>query len=118
VFASTTTTTIPVCTTALECLDAAIAGPLCPGESVNQKLAMLILKKLTKTQRGLTRARTAPGGKSAGRLLSKARKQLDRLDRKTEAFASRRRRPISPDCRDRIHAALALVAQRIEAGRL
>jgi hypothetical protein len=118
VLASTTTTTVPVCGTALECLGMVIAGPLCPGESVNQKLAGLILKKLTKTERGLMRARNALGGKSAGRLVTKARKQLDRLDRKTQAFVSRRRNPISPQCRDSIRAALALIVQQIEAQRL
>ena len=116
--ASTTTSTVPVCATALECLDELIAGPLCPGESLNQKLATLIHKKLAKAQRGLVRARTASDGKDAGRLLRKARKQLDRIDRKAEAFLSKRRKPISAQCRDRIRAALAQVAQQIEAQRL
>ena len=116
--ASTPTSTVPVCATALECLDELIAGPLCPGESLNQKLATLILRKLAKAQRGLARARTASGGKNAGRLLRKARKQLDRIDRKAGAFVSKRRKPISAQCRDRIRAALAQVAQQIEAQRL
>jgi hypothetical protein len=115
---STTSSTLPVCATALECLRLTIAGPLCPGENLNPKLASLILRKLTKAQAGLVRARTIVAGKKAGKLVTKARKQLDRIGRKADAFVSKRRHPISADCRDRIRAALDLVARQIEAQRL
>ena len=114
---STTSSTLPVCGTALECLQLTIAGPLCPGEPLNPKLAALVRKKLTKAQAGLVRARTIAGGKKAGKLVAKARKQLDRIGRKADAFVSKRKQPISAECRDRIRAALELVAQQIEAQR-
>jgi hypothetical protein len=116
--ASTTSSTLPVCATALECLRLTIAGPLCPGENLNPKLASLIMRKLTKAQAGLVRARTIVAGKKAGKLVTKARKQLDRIGRKADAFVSKRRHPISAECRDRIRAALDLVARQIEAQRL
>jgi hypothetical protein len=85
---------------------------------VNPKLATLVLKKLTKARAALARARTAPSAQKAGKLVVKARKQLDRIGRKADAFVSRQRLPISLQCRDSITAALQRVAQQIEAQRL
>jgi hypothetical protein len=115
--ATTTSTTLPVCATALDCLELAIAGPLCPGESINRKLITLVFQKLTKAQRALMRAQTAGGGKSE-RLIAKARKQMDKLALKVDAFASRPRRPISVGCRNEIQAAIARVVQQIDARKL
>lgn len=115
--ASTTSSTLPICATALACLDLTIAGPLCPGETLNQKLAALILKKLTKAQRALLKARTAGGGK-AGKLVAKARKQLDSIGRRSDAFVSKKRNPISLACRDGIRTAVARVTAEIAAQRI
>lgn len=63
----TTTTTLPLCTGALECLDLAIAGPLCPGETLSKKVSAAILKRLTRAQVHLLRARDLPAGRKATR---------------------------------------------------
>jgi hypothetical protein len=63
------------------------------------------------------RAQTAGGGKSE-RLIAKARKQMDKLALKVDAFASRPRRPISVGCRNEIQAAIARVVQQIDARKL
>lgn len=115
---STTSTTLPACITALDCLDLAIAGPLCPGEAIDTRLSTLILKRLTKAQRALLAARTAGSGKKLARLVIKARKQMDKIGRKADAFVSKPKGAISAQCRDRIRAALIVVAQQIAASRI
>jgi hypothetical protein len=115
---STTSTTLPACTTAVDCLDVAIAGPLCPGETVNPKLSTLVLKKLTKAQTALLAARTMDSGRKLTRLVIKARKQMDKVGKKADAFASKRKGAISVACRDQIRAALILVTQQIAASRI
>jgi len=116
---TTTSTTLPVCATALDCLDLAIAGPLCPGEAINQKLAATILKKLTKAETALRGAQATTVAKKAAKLIGKAKKQLDKIEAKADAFASKPAgKGISSACRDRIHAAVGLVSQQIEASRI
>ena len=109
---------LPICATALACLELTIARPLCPGETLNPKLAKLVLRKLTKAQAGLMRARTAVSAQKAGKLVAKARKQLDRIAKKADAFVSKRKGSITPGCRDAIRAAIARVAQQIDANRI
>jgi hypothetical protein len=115
---STTSTTLPVCATALECLDLAIAGPLCPGESINQKLAAVILKKLTKAQKALLSARSTSVAKKAAKLVAKAGKQLDKVESKANAFVSKPKNAISPECRDLIQSATGRVTEQIAANRI
>jgi len=115
---STTSTTLPVCSTALDCVDLAIAGPLCPGESLNQKLAAVILKKLTKAQTALLGTRSTGVPKKIAKLIGKARKQLDKIGKKADAFVSKPKGPISADCRDRIRAAIGQVTLQIDANRI
>ena len=114
----TTSTTLPACITAIECLDLAIAGPLCPGETIDSKLSTLILKKLTKAQKALLAARTTGSGKKLARLVIKARKQMDKVGKKADAFVSKPKGAISVACRDQIRAALILVTQQITASRI
>lgn len=115
---TTTSTTLPVCAAALDCLDLAIAGPLCPGETLNQKLATVILKKLSKAQSALLASRSTTVAKKIAKLVGKARKQLDKVGAKADAFVSKPKGAISPACRDRIRAAVGLVTQQIEASRI
>lgn len=116
--ATTTSTTLPACVTAIDCLDLAIAGPLCPGETIDAKLSTLILKKLTKAQKALLAARTTGSGKKLARLVIKARKQMDKVGKKADAFVSKPKGAISVACRDQIRAALILVTQQITASRI
>ena len=118
VASGSTTTTLPVCTSALECLGVAIAGPICPGETVNPKLSTLILKKLAKAQTALLAARSANSAKKVARLVKKARKQVDKVTSKASAFVSKPKGAISAGCRDRIIAATALVTQQIDANKI
>ena len=115
---STTSTTLPVCATALECLDLAIEGPLCPGESINQKLAAVILKKLTKAQTALLTARSTSVAKKVAKLVGKARKQLDKVEAKASAFVSKPKNAISAECRDLIQTATGRVTEQIAANRI
>jgi hypothetical protein len=115
---TTTSTTLPACVTAIDCLDLAIAGPLCPGETIDSKLSTLILKKLTKAQKALLAARTTGSGKKLARLVIKARKQMDKVGKKADAFVSKRKGAISVACRDQIRGALILVTQQIAASRI
>lgn len=115
---TTTSTTLPVCATALECIDVAIEGPLCPGETLNQKLAGLILKKLTKAQAALLQTRSTTVVKKIAKLVAKARKQIDKVGTKADAFVSKPKEPISSGCRDRIRTAAGRVTQQIEANRI
>ena len=115
---SSTSTTLPACVTAIDCIDLAIAGPLCPGETIDPKLSTLILKKLTKAQKALLAARTTGSGKKLARLVIKARKQMDKVGKKADAFVSKPKGAISVACRDRIRAALGLVTQQITASRI
>jgi hypothetical protein len=107
-----------VCDTALGCLDAAIAGPLCTGETVNPKLAAVVAKKLAKAQDALVAARSTTAPKRLAKLVAKARKQIDTVGAKADAFVSKRKSPITPGCRDAIRAAIARVAQQIDANRI
>jgi hypothetical protein len=115
---TSTSTPPPVCTTALECLDVAIAGPLCPGSSLNQKLATVILKKLAKAKTALLAARATTVAKKAAKQIAKAQKQLDKIGTKADAFVSKPRGAISPECRDLIRDATGLVTQQIQANRI
>jgi FlaG/FlaF family flagellin (archaellin) len=115
---SPTTTTLPACGAALECVDVAVAGPLCPGETLNQKLATLIRKKLGKARAALLSTRTTSAAKKLARLVAKARKQLGRIGTKADAFVSRRNGAISPECRDLIRGAMGRVTQQIDANRI
>jgi hypothetical protein len=115
---TTTSTAPPVCATALECIDVAIAGPLCPGSSLNQKLAAVILKKLAKAKTALLAARTTSVAKKAGKQIAKAQKQLDKIGTKADAFVSKPKNAISAECRDLIRAATGLVTQQIQANRI
>lgn len=113
-----TSTTLPLCATALECLDAAVAGPLCPGETVNPKLALLVQKKLGKARAALLATRTTSAAKKLAKLVAKARKQLDKIETKADAFVTKRNGRISADCRDLIRAAMGRVTDQIEANRI
>jgi hypothetical protein len=113
-----TSTTLPLCATALECLDAALAGPLCPGETLNPKLALLVQKKLGKARTALLATRTTSKAKKIARLVAKARKQLDKVGAKADAFVTKRDGRISADCRDLIRAAMGRVTDQIEANRI
>jgi len=115
---STTTTTLPVCATALECLEVAIAGPLCPDEAINAKLSKFMLKKLTKTQAALLGTQSTSSAKRIIKLVAKARRQLDKIGAKANAFVAKRKGAISAGCRDQIRAATGRVTQRIEANRI
>jgi len=115
---STTSTTLPICTAALECIDIAIAGPLCPGTTLNQKLAAVILKKLAKAKTALLAARGTSVAKKAAKQIGRAQKQLDKIGTKADAFVSKPKGAISPECRDLIRAATGLVTQQIEANRI
>jgi hypothetical protein len=113
-----TSTTLPLCATALECLAAAEAGPLCPGETLHPKLAALVQKRLGKARTALLAAGATTKAKKLARLVGKARKQLDKIGAKAGAFASRPKGAISSECRDLILAATGRVAEQIEANRL
>jgi len=115
---SSTTTTLPPCDTALSCLDAAVAGPLCPGETINPKLAAVVAKKLAKAQQLLGAARSTTVTKRVAKLVAKARRQLDKVGAKADAFVSKRKGPINPGCRDAMRAAISRVAQQIDADRI
>jgi hypothetical protein len=115
---TTSTTTLPACANALDCVEDAIAGPLCPGETVNQKLSAIILKKLTTAQSALLGALETDVSKKKTKLLSKARKQLGKIGTKADVFVKKKKEPISTDCRDKIRAAVALATQQIEASRI
>jgi hypothetical protein len=115
---TTTSTTLPVCANALDCVEEAIAGPLCPGETVNQKLSTVILKKLTTAQTALIDSLATEVAKKKTKLVNKARKQLGKIGTKADAFVKKKKDPISVECRDKIRAAIALVTQQIEANRI
>lgn len=115
---TTTSTAPPVCATALECIDVAIAGPLCPGSSLNQKLAAVILKKLAKAKTALLAARATSVAKKAAKQIAKAQKQLDKIGTKADAFVSKPKNAISAECRDLIRAATGLVTQQIQANKI
>jgi len=115
---STTTTTLPACATAVACLDAALGGPPCPGETIHPKLGALIAKKLGTARRLLVATRSATGERNIARLVERTRQQLDKVGVKCEAFATRRRRPISAECRDAILTTLNKVTHQIDANRL
>jgi hypothetical protein len=115
---TTTSTTLPVCSTALDCLDVAIAGPLCPGETLNQRLATVILKKLTKAQGALLATRSTSVAKKIAKLIGKAQKQLGKVATKADAFVSKPKGAISAGCRDRIVTAIGRVTQQIQANRI
>jgi hypothetical protein len=113
-----TTTTLPLCATALECLDAIVATPLCPGETLNPKLAALIQKKLGKARTALLATRTTSAAKKAARFVRRAREQLDKIGKKANAFVSKPKGAISPECRDLIRAATGRVTEQIAANRI
>jgi hypothetical protein len=115
---STTLPVLPVCDSALGCLDAAIAAPLCPGETINAKLAKAIARKLAKAHKALTAARGTDVTKKAAKLVAKAARQLAAVGTKADAFVAKKKGPISPGCRDSIRAAIARVAQQIDANRI
>jgi hypothetical protein len=110
---TTTTTTLPLgnCLTPAACLDAALATPLCGSESINPKLQKAITKALGKAKKFLDKAAGNPA--KAAKFTGKARKQLDNLDKKANAFVTRKKGPISADCRDDIAAALDQIGQAI-----
>jgi hypothetical protein len=115
---TTTSTTLPVCAAALDCLDLAIAGPLCPGETLNPKLSNVILKKLSKAQALLLGARATSVAKKIAKLTGKAQKQLGKVAAKADAFVSKPKGAISADCRDRILTAVGRVTEQIQASRI
>jgi hypothetical protein len=115
---SPTSTTLPLCATALECLDTAAAGPLCPGETLHPKLAALVQKRLGKARTALLATRTTSAAKKIARLIAKARKQLEKIESKANAFLSRPKGAISPECRDLIQAATGRVTEQVEANRI
>ena len=115
---TTTSTTLPICAAALDCVEVAIQGPLCPGETLNQKLSTLILKKLATAQAALIKSLATDVAKKKAKLIGKARKQLTKIETKAAAFANKKRDPISAECRDKIVAAVGLVTQQIEASRI
>jgi hypothetical protein len=95
-----------------------MAGPLCPGETLGQKLAAVIAKKLAKAHAALLRARSGSAAKKIARLVGKAQRQLDKADAKAAAFVSKPKGAISAECRDAIGAAIGRVTQQIEANRI
>lgn len=78
----------------------------------------MILKKLTKAQTALLRARSASVAKKVAKLVGQARKQLDKIGTKAATFVSKPKGAISPECRDLIRAATGRVTQQIEANRI
>jgi hypothetical protein len=102
----------------LDCLAAAVAGPLCPGETLNPKLAALIQKKLGKAQAALLATRTSTKPRKTAKLVARARKQLDKVGAQADAFVTKRKGPISAECRDRIRSELGQVTQQIDANRI
>jgi hypothetical protein len=107
-----TTTTLPLggCTEPVSCLETALGQPLCGGEQLNPKLRAVVAARLGKARSLLQRAATVPAAKVA-KLVGRARRQLDRVGARADAFVARRKRPITAGCRDAIRAAL----DRIEA---
>lgn len=113
--ATTTTTTTPSqggCTDAVACVNLALGTPLCGSEQINPKLAKVIATKLGKARTLLQKSATASAAKTA-KLVKKARKQLDVVRKKVDAFVSKKKGPISPACRDSIRATLDQIGQAI-----
>lgn len=115
---TTTSTTLPVCGSALGCLDVAIAGPLCPGETINPKLTRVVAKKLAKARQALQAARATTAAKRIAKLIAKARTQLGKVTAKADVFVAKRTNPISAACRDAIGAAVGNVIEQIAANRI
>jgi hypothetical protein len=110
---TTTTTTLPLgnCATPTACVDVALSATLCGSEQINPKLQKAITKGLGKAKKFLGKAAGNPA--KAEKFVGKARKQLDNLDKKATAFVSKKKGPISADCRDDIAAALDQIGQAI-----
>ena len=78
----------------------------------------MILKKLGKAKTALLAASSTSVAKKAAKLVARAEKQLDKIERKADAFVSKPKGAISPECRDLIRDATALVTQQIDANRI
>lgn len=115
---TTTSSTLPSCTSALECLEQTIARPLCPGEPLDARLSTAILRRLTRAQLQLLRARDAGSPRRVLRLAARARRQLAKVAARADAFVSRPKGAISAACRDNIRAALDRVARELAASRI
>jgi len=105
VLASDGTVAIRNVTPRVACLDVALGSPLCGDEGINPRLQAIITRRLAKARTLLRRADAVPGARGA-ELVARARRQLDRIGARADAFVDRKRRPITQGCRDGIRAAL------------
>jgi len=112
----TTTTTIPggSCSEPIACIDAVLGAPLCGAEAVPPKLQAFAEKKLRAAATAIGKAASVSEKKRA-KLLRKAGKQLDNIGRRADAFAEKKKTPITPACRDGIRAALERIAATLPA---
>jgi hypothetical protein len=112
----TTTTTIPggACSEPIACIDAVLGAPLCGAEIVPPKLQAFAEKKLRAAATAIGKAASGSEKKRA-KLLRRAGTQVDKVGRRADAFAEKKKAPITTACRDGIHAALERIAATLPA---
>jgi len=112
----TTTTTIPGggCSEPIACIDAVLGAPLCGTETVPAKLQVLVEKKLRAAATAIGKAASGSEKKRA-KLLRRAGRQLDKIGARADAFAEKKKTPITAACRDGIRAALDRIAATLPA---
>ena len=103
-----TTTTVPGCTTAAECLAQLRSGPICT-QGGSAELQSVVDKKLSVVARKIAKASTARRQSKIAALVQQARAALQAIEAKADRFLRRKRAPISADCRESIRRALTPV---------
>ncbi len=106
----------PACATARACPDEALAGPLCT-ETINPKLARIIRQKLRAARKKADKAAASSATKAA-KLGRRARKLVRGVDTQAGKFVTKKKNPISADCRGRIGSALGSVLEHLEGNRV
>jgi hypothetical protein len=112
---TTTTTTIPGCVTARDCLSRLKASVDCP-EGLDPKLRSFIDNKVGAALAKLAKAEAKPTKKA--KFSKQARNLVNAIDHKAAMLLKRKKKPISPACRQSVGEAVAPVLQAIEAGQL
>jgi hypothetical protein len=112
-----TTTTLPAgCATARQCLEQLRSQQLC-AEPINPKLQKVIDRKITAALTKLGKGAGTSNAKKAARLVGQARAALRAIQTKAGKFVTKKKGPISAECRDSIGRALGPVLGAIDANR-
>ncbi len=118
--APTPTTTLPpveTCATATVCLEALQPSDVCT-ETINPKLLTAVRSKLNAALSALLKAKGTSNPKKMARFAKKAQTALHVIDTKAAKFATVKKDPISPTCRDDITQAIQPAIDRIAQGEL